>query len=246
MPPVVFKTTAVDFEELRVCDPTTAAYFLAHHFHRPVTPQNSLGSSIWADVHSFDNDEESDDDSDHRSCAFTWTDSSTSYTSESSSDIAPLPDGSDTELPKKKTTEPVTTVKFSNIAYRRGINEIVEVIHSLGFENTYDMLYTPYKNVIGKKIVNKGFALINFKSEADASAFMAKASEAIFPNSQSTKVPHASPAVTQGLSANVHAHRKQRLGAMMVCAADGSLCLFDFSAPNAQRNLRSYLETLSC
>jgi len=136
-----------------------------------------------------------------------------------------------------------TTVILSNVPYRCDINDVIATLHLLGFENTYNMVYIPYK-CPGKRIVNKAYFFINFRATEHAAAFIAVADQATFSSSRSMKICVAAPAQCQGLLPNLWLHRRQRLGCLMIFHDDQPL-RFDFSIPSTLNRLRSYIECLS-
>jgi hypothetical protein len=116
-----------------------------------------------------------------------------------------------------------TTIMFCCIPCSLNIQDIVDVVDGLGFQDSYDMVYTPTQKTVhkpkrGKKIGNLGYAFINFKEHELAEAFIGQASQAVFSETKSTKVSYAKPAHCQGFDANLLKHSKQRSGCMLTFA----------------------------
>lgn len=98
-----------------------------------------------------------------------------------------------------------------DIPCRRNIQQIVDVIDSMGFAGTYDFVYMPPQKQFqcSRQSNNMGYAFVNFKTPVDAAAFWRVSQYFVFPQSSSKKVSYTKPAHCQGYDANVDMHEKK-------------------------------------
>lgn len=120
---------------------------------------------------------------------------------------------------------PTTSLMICNIPCRVTQQQLVAVINSLGFTDTYDFLYLPAggrSSATGSS--NLGYGFVNFIEPEDASAFAATFTNFTFDDTSSTKVAKVRPAHIQGLANNIrHFGRsttKHRLRAPLIRVAD--------------------------
>jgi hypothetical protein len=116
--------------------------------------------------------------------------------------------------------EEVTTIMFCNIPCCLGIQEVVDMINDLGFYGKYDLVYVPAQRGSHKpkprRIINMGYAFVNFLKPDDAVSFVQAADNCSFPKTRSKKMSYAKPAHCQGFDENLAMHTKQRSGSLLV------------------------------
>mmetsp|Transcript_83926 Transcript_83926/g.238030 ORF Transcript_83926/g.238030 Transcript_83926/m.238030 type:complete len:235 (-) Transcript_83926:101-805(-) len=100
-----------------------------------------------------------------------------------------------TELP-----EGATTVMVRNIPSRYTAEELIADFHERGFEGGFDFFYLPIDFKNGR---NRGYSFVNFRSAGLAADFAAAFNGHQLTRYPTQKILEVSPALTQGLDANV-------------------------------------------
>mmetsp|Transcript_30489 Transcript_30489/g.73054 ORF Transcript_30489/g.73054 Transcript_30489/m.73054 type:complete len:162 (-) Transcript_30489:471-956(-) len=93
---------------------------------------------------------------------------------------------------------PVTTVMVHNVPHRLQVDQLEEVLDTLGFQGKYNFVSLPKAR--GRK-ANTGFAFVNFIEEEDAQRCLAVARTFRFPGSN--RRSRTTVAELQGLEANI-------------------------------------------
>lgn len=96
------------------------------------------------------------------------------------------------------------TLMISNIPCRISQEKLMEVVHSLGFEGTYDFLYVPTGGRSGRsRSVNLGYGFINFTRSSDCLRFALLFDGHRFEGTHGRNPCTVRPAETQGLFNNI-------------------------------------------
>lgn len=100
----------------------------------------------------------------------------------------------------------ITTLMISYIPERMKIEEFIDILHSRGFANTYDLLYMPFSTKPQGRVKNLGYMFVNFKKPEGAEAFTENFKDFRFPARMTRKLCTARPARCQGLEENMKMH----------------------------------------
>jgi len=116
----------------------------------------------------------------------------------------------------------ITTLMICGIPCRIAPNDLVEAIHSRGFEGMYDFLYLPVSRRTGNpKITNLGYAFINLLTPKLAVSFMQIFENFRFECSKSSKALTFKPAHLQGRALNEGQFgTRNRSGILIVCRSE--------------------------
>jgi hypothetical protein len=96
-----------------------------------------------------------------------------------------------------------TTLMLCNIPCRAKLDEIIDMVSSLGFENLYDFLYAPGATCAYGRSRNLGYAFVNFLSADEARRFAVAFNGYCFEGRASSKKGIAKIARVQGFDENV-------------------------------------------
>jgi len=102
-------------------------------------------------------------------------------------------------------TKEVTTLQICDIPCSQGIAEMIDAIHSLGFANTFNFVYMPWKGSHSDtdSIRNMGYAFVNFETAEDALLFGHAFKNYRFPSGSAEKSSYTVPASCQGYTENM-------------------------------------------
>jgi hypothetical protein len=122
-------------------------------------------------------------------------------------------------------TSEITTLMICDIPCRRSIEQILGAIDGVGFSNTYNLVYVPYKRPKKgcSQNVNMGYAFVNFITPEKATSFTRTFQNFAFPGSVSKKLSYAKAARSQGYQVNL-----ERL--LTDCTVTGCLLVSDEEA----------------
>lgn len=107
---------------------------------------------------------------------------------------------------QKGRSKPVQTVMVRNLPIRATIQQIFEHLDAYGFEQKYDYVHFP---VDMRTRMHTGYAFVNMKSERDADLLVEALEGTQLAGSTSVKRIAVTPAIRQGLHANMHQLSKQ-------------------------------------
>jgi len=96
--------------------------------------------------------------------------------------------------------ETATTVMLRNIPNRYTVEELIAEMLAAGFEASFDFFYLPIDFNTKR---NRGYAFINFRAPSDAQKFVATFHRQRLTRYATQKILEVSPALTQGLDANI-------------------------------------------
>lgn len=114
----------------------------------------------------------------------------------------------------------ITTLMIADIPCRKSIEDVIELIDSLGFTNTYNLVYMPSRmRPHGQgSLTNIGYGFVNFKTAQLAAEFGHAFKNIVFPNSATKKISYTKPARCQGFEANVAQYHSKSRGRLRTFA----------------------------
>lgn len=135
-----------------------------------------------------------------------------------------------------------TTVMLRNIPNKFDTRSLIEQIHLMGFENTFDFFYLP---IDFRNKCNVGYAFLNFRQHSRALEFKRTFSNYRLPAQNSHKICQVCWARVQGFDKNVEHYRNSPIAEEyrpLIADATGRWIPFPKPDPHVEEIIRSRME----